>query len=145
MSQPLYDTDFYTWTQTQAEALRAKQWQALDVENLAEEIESLGKRDRRSRDSQLVRLMQHLLKWHYQPLRRSPSWRRSIYQAQTALEDVLEDNRSLREIPPAHLAKLYERARRLAIQDTGLPLSTFPEACPWTIEQLLAPQILPEA
>jgi hypothetical protein len=105
----------------------------------------LGKRDRRSRDSQLVRLMQHLLKWHYQPLRRRPSWRWSIYQVQTAVEDVLEDSPSLREIPPAHLAMLYERARHWTMEDTGLPLSTFPEACPWTIEQLLAPQILPEA
>ncbi len=62
-----------------------------------------------------------------------------------AVEDVLKDSSSLREILPAHLTMLYERARRWAMADTSLPLSTFPEACPWTIEQLLAPQILPEA
>jgi hypothetical protein len=140
-----YDTDFYTWTQAQAEALRAKDWAALDVENLAEEIESLGKRDRRAVESLLEVVALHLLKWIYQPVRRAPSWRTSIRNARHRLAPIVEDSATLRQVPLEHLAVIYRRARRGAADETGLPLSSFPEACPWTVEQLLDDEFLPEA
>ena len=86
----LYDTDFYTWTQTQAGALDAKQWHALDLEHLVEEIADLGYEQRHAVSSQLCRLLLHLLKWRYQPTHRSPSWRRSIRQARHAIARRLE-------------------------------------------------------
>src|SRR6266850_3448057 len=81
MTDTLYDTDFYQWTQAQAAHLRAKEWSALDVDHLAEEIESLGASDRRALRRHLMRLSQHLLKWHYQPQRRGESWQQSIDNA----------------------------------------------------------------
>jgi len=134
-----YDTDFYVWTQAQAETLRAKDWPALDVANLAEEIESLGKRDRRTLRSHLRVLAKHLLKWTYQPdqrARRGASWRRSTANAREAIELVLNDSPSLRRELPDLLAWAYPRAREESYEETGLPLATFPETCPWTLEQL---------
>ena len=152
-----YDEDFYQWTRTQAAALRdnelkelakaLKPLAALDLANLAEEIESLGKRDRRAVESYLEVVMMHLLKWVYQPqerARRGLSWRRSIDNARGRLEKLARDNPSLRELPPALVEHAYHRARRGAARDTGLPLTTFAAICPWNLEQLQDEDFLPE-
>jgi hypothetical protein len=139
-----YDTDFYAWTQRQAEALRGKDVAALDLENLAEEIDSLGKRDRRSVHSHLKVLLLHLLKWAAQPARRGPSWQRSIHNARDTLRLVLDDSLTLQRQLPAILAEAYPRARRQAHEQTGLPSTTFPEACPWSVAQVLDEDFLPE-
>jgi hypothetical protein len=148
MSDPLYETDFYTWTQTQAAALRAKDWAALDIENVAEEIESLGRSDRRAITHQLERLLLHLLKWVYQPqerARRGRSWGGSIRQARQAIADLIEESPSLRDLPAERLARAYTRARLQAMEQTGLPLATFPERCPWLPDQLQDEDFFPEA
>jgi hypothetical protein len=145
MTDPGYDTDFYQWTQAQAAHLRAKEWPALDVENLAEEMESLGASDRRALRSHLMRLSQHLLKWHYQPQRRGESWQQSIDNARLQIELILEDSPSLREFLPQAFTWAYPRGRKEAVKDTGLPLATFPETCPWPLERLLEEDFLPEA
>jgi hypothetical protein len=139
-----YDTDFYAWTQRQAEALRAKDVAALDLDNLAEEVESLGKRDRRSVHGHLKVLLIHLLKWVAQPARRGPSWQRSIHNARDTLRLVLDDSLTLRRQLPAILAEAYPRARRQAHEQTGLLLATFPEVCPWPVEQVLDEDFWPE-
>jgi hypothetical protein len=139
-----YDTDFYTWTQQQAQALRAKDWAALDLAHLAEEIETLGMNEKRAIGRQLQRLLTHLLKWRYQPTHRTPSWRRTIRQARDAITDVLEDNRRLRDHPAQRLPVAYRRARRDAADETGLPLATFPETCEWPPEQVLDEDFWPE-
>jgi hypothetical protein len=147
MSDPLYDTDFYTWTQTQAAAVRAKDWAALDIENIAEEIESLGRSDRRAITHQLERLLLHLLKWVYQPqerARRGRSWRGSVRQARTAIADLIEESPSLHDLPAERLARAYARARVQAMEQTGLPLATFLEVCPWTPAQVLDEAFWPE-
>jgi hypothetical protein len=141
----LYDTDFDAWAQQQAEALRAKDWAALDIEHLAEEVEELRKSERKAVRSQLRRLMSHLLKWQYQPQRRSDSWQATIVDARRLLADDLEDNGSLARELPSLADWAYARARREAAKDTGLPLGTFPEACPWSIAQLRDEDFLPEA
>jgi hypothetical protein len=135
-----YDIDFYAWTQTQATALRAREWKTLDIDNLAEEIESLGRSDRRAITHQLERVLIHLLKWAYQPHQRTRygrSWRRSIYQARHAIADLIDESPSLRDYPAQHVGRAYRRARQHAEIETSLPLATFPEACPWPIEQVL--------
>jgi hypothetical protein len=147
MTHTSYDTDFYRWTQAQAEALRAKDWPALDVSNLAEEIESLGKRDRRPVQSYLVVLLQHLLKWAYQPderKRRGAGWPDSIEEACRQIELILHDSPSLRRQLPDFLAWAYPHARRKAARETRMSLATFPEACPWTPDQLQDEDFLPE-
>jgi Domain of unknown function DUF29 len=144
MPTPNYDTDFYTWTQTQAAALRAKEWTTLDIDHLAEEIESLGINAEHAITRQLQRLLLHLVKWRYQPTHRTPSWRRSIRQARDAIADRLDRSPSLRDYPAQRFSLAYRRARRDAADDTGLPLATFPEVCPWPVEQVLAEDFWPE-
>jgi hypothetical protein len=132
-----YETDFYAWTQAQAAAIRAKDWATVDLEHVAEEIESLGNEQRHAVRSHLRVLLWHLLKWAAQPDHRGASWRTSILNARVEIADRLEDYPSLRPQVPALLASAYPRARRLASTETGLPLATFPETCPWTVEQVL--------
>jgi hypothetical protein len=147
MTDTRYESDFFAWTQAQATALRAKDWAALDVEHLAEEIDSLGRSDRRAITHQLERLLTHLLKWAYQPQQRpryGRSWRRSLRQARAAISDLIEESPSLQDYPAQRLTLAYQRALRLAANDTGLPLAAFPEACPWSLEQILDEDFLPE-
>jgi len=144
MSNTPYNTDFYQWTQAQAAHLRAKEWVALDVDHLAEEIESLGASDRRALRSQLMRLSHHLLKWRYQPQHRGESWQHSIADARLQIELILEDSPSLRNFLPEAFAWAYPRTRKASANETRLPLATFPEACPWSLEQVLDENFFPE-
>jgi hypothetical protein len=145
MTTPDYDTDFYAWAQQQAAALRAKDWAALDLEHLAEEVEELRKTEAKAVQSQLRRLTSHLLKWAYQPVRRSDSWEAMILDARRLVADWLEEDGSLTRELPALFAWAYPRARREAAKDTELPLATFPEVCPWTVAQVLDEDFWPEA
>jgi Domain of unknown function DUF29 len=145
MTEITFNTDFYAWTQAQAEALRAKDWNALDLEHLAEEIESLGASDRRAIRSHLRLLLMHRLKWTYQPDKRSESWKSSMYTARIFIEETVQDSPSLRGFLPEALAWAYVRARQDAADETGLPLTTFPETCPWSLDQLQEPVFLIEA
>lgn len=134
-----YDTDFYEWTQHQAAALAAGHFSELDLANLAEEIESLGRSDRRQLGSRLEVLLMHLLKWLYQPEIRETghSWESTIIEQRGRIEDLLADSPSLRRQVPDLVARHYTRARRLAHGETRLSLETFPKTCPWTVEQIL--------
>ncbi len=139
-----YDHDFYLWTQEQAALLEGRHFDALDIANLVEEITSLGASDRRALISQLIRLVMHLLKWQYQPHEQSTSWRGSIHDARLQMELILADSPSLRRLVPDLLGRYYAHARRQAQTETGLPLATFPETCPWTLdEQILDPDFFP--
>jgi len=141
-----YEQDFYAWTQEQAALLRAGAVHDLDVINLAEEMESLGKSDRRALGSHLRNLVFHLLKWHAQPAGRHPgtSWRASIRNARAEIVVLLDDSPSLRREVAGLLARWYPLAREDASDETDLPLATFPEACPWTPEQILDTTFWPE-
>jgi Domain of unknown function DUF29 len=139
-----YDTDFYRRTQTQAAALRAKAFAALDVETLAEEIESLGRNDRRAIVSHMERLQLHLLKWREQPQGRGPSWRSTIRHARREIAKLLAESPSLHDYPAREMAAAYRHVREDAADETGLPLATFPEACPWAPEQVLDTDFWPE-
>ncbi len=138
-----YDQDFYTWTQQMAIALRQQNWTALDIENLAEEIEALGKSDRRSLKSRLEILIMHLLKWQFQPSQRSNSWKSTITEQRIRIQDLLSDSPSLKNYLGEILPTAYQNGRQLAADETGLTLDTFPETCPYSDEQLLAADDLP--
>jgi hypothetical protein len=144
MTTPDYETDFYAWTQEQAAALRDGKWDTLDRANLAEEIESLGLRDRDAIESQLVRVLLHLLKLTYDPAPRPRrGWRVTVADAR---EKVARKARgSLQHHPANYLPAAYRYARRKAALATGLPLTEFPEACPWSIAQVLEEDFWPEA
>ena len=140
----LYAQDLYAWTQTTAALLRAGTWDALDRAALAEEIESVGKRERREVGRWLQLLLQHLLQWRYQPSERVGSWRHPIRAARREIAAVLADSPSLRDQVPDMLLAGYTEARLDVSDATGLPLPTFPETCPWTPEQVLDPEFWPE-
>lgn len=139
-----YDTDFYTWALTQGQALRAKDWPALDLEHLAEEIESLGNEQAHAVESHLRILTLHLLKWRYQPTRRGKSWRRSLLLARQRIAGRLRRNPGLRPELSVLTTHAYADARSLAALETDLPPATFPETCPWSLDQLQDPDFLPD-
>jgi hypothetical protein len=123
--------------------LRDGRFADLDVENLAEEVEDMGKRDRRVVESRLEVLLLHLLKWQYQPRRRSGSWRATIRVQRSRLELVLRDSPSVRAEVPAMLLRRYPKAVAAAADETGLPEARFPPTCPYTAEQILDEKFLP--
>jgi hypothetical protein len=144
MTTPDYDTDFYAWTQAQAAALRDHKWDTLDVENLAEEIESLGRSERFAIESHLQNLLTHLLKWRYDPATEPRrGWRITIRNAR--LDIAKRALGHLQTYPAQYLATAYRHAREDAADETDLPLTTFPETCPWSVAQVLAADFWPEA
>ena len=145
MSTLDYNTDFYTWTQTQAAALRAKDWPGLDVFHLAEEIESWGNEQAHAVESHLVIVLTHLLKWRYQPERRSRGWRTSVRVGRQQIARRLRRNPGLRPGLPTFLTDAYSDARKRAMDETDLALATFPEACLWPLTQVLDEDFWPEA
>jgi Domain of unknown function DUF29 len=141
MSQ--YDNDFYAWTQTQAAALRAKDWAALDREHLAEEIEDVGNNVRFAIESQMVRLLLHLLKLRYDPARRPRrGWKVTVDAARA--EIAKRATGGLQHHPARYLPDAYRQARRRISLAMDRPLTDFPEACPWTVAQLLDDEFWPE-
>jgi Domain of unknown function DUF29 len=140
----LYERDFYLWLERQAELLREGRLTELDVANLLEEIESMGRKDKKAIQSNLVVVLAHLLKYQFQPKRRSNSWRGSIVEHRRRLRDDLVESPSLRGHAAAAFAQSYADAREQASAETGLPVETFPEQCPYTLEQALHPRFLPE-
>ncbi len=139
-----YDHDFVAWTVHQATLLRQGKWEHLDGENLAEEIESLGKRDRRQLESRVERLMQHLLKWRYQPEERGRGWRSTIWEQRRRIVRMLRDSPSLRPVVATVVVEGYPYARAQALDETRLPEAAIPEACPWTEVQILDDTFWPE-
>ena len=141
----LYDTDFYAWANEQAALLRAGQLSAADIENIAEEIESMGKGEQRELESRLAVLLLHLLKWQYQPKRRGRSWRLTIEEQRRKLTRHLRQNPSLRAKLPEVIADAYGDAILEAERETKLPRSTFPVTCPWSFEQMMDDDFWPES
>lgn len=140
----LYETDFHAWTQREADKLRAGRLSELDREHLAEEIESLGKAQYSELVSRLRVLLQHLLKWQYQPERRGRSWQLTIQTQRIELEDHLSDNPSLKSRLDTALHRAYRLARLDAAQATGLAPEVFPETCPYDVAETLDQGWLPE-
>jgi hypothetical protein len=136
LRQNLYETDFYAWIQEQAKLLRHQEWSQLDLLNLIEEIESLGKQQRAELRNRLKVLIGHLLKWEYQAERRSRSWLMTIRIQRRDTQELLEENPSLKPYLEEALQKIYESGRDLAVGETNLPLKTFPENCPYTLEEI---------
>jgi hypothetical protein len=136
-SLKLYDQDFYLWLKTTAQLLKEKQFNQIDLENLIEEIETMGRSEKKSLKSNLIVLLLHLLKWQYQPNKRSGSWKASIIEHRRRLNDDLEDSPSLNSYLSEILVKCYQEARKQASAETDLSLSHFPTILPFTIEQIL--------
>ncbi|MEY3787822.1 MAG: hypothetical protein RLZ75_2029 [Pseudomonadota bacterium] len=143
MSALAYHQDFYGWTQEQAKLLREHRLNELDLENLLEEVESMGKSEKRELESLLEVLLMHLLKWHYQPNFQGKSWELTIREQKAKSIRHLKENPSLKGQLAETFMYAYEDARLWAARETGLSLDTFPDACPWTFEQVIDPVFFP--
>ena len=130
-----YEADFYSWTRAQAEALRRRSANELDWDNLAEELETLGRSEARELYSRYVVLLTHLLKWIRQPDRRGRSWENTIAIQRRELARHLRLNPGLVSVEAGEFADAYDRARREASSETDLDLAEFPETPPFTLEQ----------
>jgi hypothetical protein len=133
----LYETDFLRWIETTVTQLQQREFAKVDWENLIEEMESMGRSERRRILSNTVILFLHLLKWQYQPSHRSSSWKSSIVEHRQRIRDDLEDSPSLRPHLEKNLDRCYRDAIDRACIETGLPQNSFPETCPYTILEIL--------
>jgi hypothetical protein len=138
-----YDRDFYAWANEQASLLRAGRLAEADIAHIAEEIEIMGKREKRELANHLAILLLHLLKWQFQPHRQGNSWRLSIANNRDRLSSHLDDNPSLKASLPAAVSEAYRYARRDAARQTRLDEGRFPAVCPWTFEQMMDPDFWP--
>ncbi len=136
----LYETDFYQWTQVQATLLRQGTWTSLDIENLAEEIESLGKQQKQELRNRLGILIGHLLKWEYQPELRGKSWKATIWEQREQVLDILQDNPSLKPYLAEAVSKGFRQGISLVLRETPLDFDDLPKECPYAIAQILDPQ-----
>lgn len=134
----VYESDFFKWTKNQANFLKKQEFSKLDIENLIEEIESLGRTEKRTLESYLEILLMHMLKVKYQPKKHTKSWDLSIKNCRQKFKKVLKQNPSLKPKLPNILKDSYESARLDAALETQLDEKTFPLSCPWSIEEILS-------
>lgn len=138
----LYDTDFHQWIQEQLNFLKTQKWEQLDTVNLIEEIEALGRKERQELRNRLGILLGHLLKWQFQPTKRSNSWLGTIKEQRLQIKLLLKDSPSLKSYLDQALPDAYELGLALAIQETQFGEQVFPEQCPYTLDEALDPDFL---
>jgi hypothetical protein len=140
----LYESDFYTWTQEQARLLRERRFDELDLENLVDEVESVGSSEKREIRSRLVVLIGHLLKWKFQPGGRGSSWSDTIFEQRQQISDIVANSPSLRNYQRDQISRMYRAARLLAANQTGIAFGVFPRECPFDSSQVLDLEFFPE-
>jgi hypothetical protein len=139
----LYEADETAWLEAMSELIDQGRLDELDYEHLGEYLSDMAKRDRREVISRLIVLIKHVLKWTYQPKKRTRSWRSTIIAQQQELEDDVSGG-VLRQQAQSNLALAYSRAVTRAAIETGLPTESFPAECPYTLEQLMSPDLAAE-
>jgi hypothetical protein len=143
MLQQLYETDFAKWLETTAQLLKEQRFTELDLDNLIEEIEALSRSDKREIRSRLIKLLSHLLKYTYQPEKRSKSWTSTILEQRRQISLILEDSPSLRNYVTEVFTSCYEKARHEAVDETELFIDQFPPTCPFAEADVLTDGWLP--
>ncbi|AIE73400.1 MULTISPECIES: DUF29 domain-containing protein [unclassified Synechocystis] len=141
----LYETDFNLWIEQTVNQLKSGDIKRLDLDNLIEEIESMGRNNKREVRSRLIILMTHLLKWQHQPEKQSNSWIYTIKEQRLQLKLILQDSPSLKPFLQQVLDDCYQDARKDAAQETKLAPDNFPKESPYTQTQLLDPDFFPES
>jgi len=140
----LYEKDFVAWADRQALLLEQKCFTELDLVSLVEEVKDLANRHRDALDSQLTRLLMHLLKWQYQPQWRSSSWSSTIKEARKQTVRLIRKYPVLAVYVQKVWIECYLNAREDAADETGLPLNTFPLDSPYDLKQVLSAEFMPE-
>ncbi|MBF0606585.1 MAG: DUF29 domain-containing protein [Magnetococcales bacterium] len=143
-ARDLYEVDFYQWVFYNADLLRQGRFAEIDLENIIEELESMGKNNKRELLSRLEVLIMHLLKWQYQPNRRSRSWRATIANQRKEIKLLFADSPSLKHNIEIVIVKGFIDAKQIFEVETGISADTLPETCPYTFEQLMDYGFLPE-
>jgi hypothetical protein len=143
MIKDLYDQDYYLWIMKTIELLNKKKFSELDLTNLVEEIEDMGKSEKKSITSNLRILLMHLLKYKYQSDKRTNSWLFTIVEHRKRLQEAFKVSPSLRRYYEEVFLDCYQDARELASAETGLSMQIFSEVCPFTPEEALNPNYLP--
>jgi hypothetical protein len=143
-NQLLHDQDFYAWANEQAGLLRAGRLSEADIEHIADEIESMGKTEKRELVNRLTVLLTHLLKWQHQSVLRGTSRRLTLEEQRNQIEDHLADNPSLKSTLADTIVAGYRNAILSAARETGMERSVFPPACPWSFQQISDPNFYPE-
>jgi Domain of unknown function DUF29 len=138
-----YDQDFCLWAEQTAQLLRAEQYAAIDLEHLIDEVEDMSRSEKRALLSNARLVLMHLLKYQYQPEKRSNSWLSSIREHRTRLQDTFRDSPSLQGYFQTMYDECYQNARKQAADETGLPLQTFPIESPFTVDDCLDEDFLP--
>lgn len=138
------DDDYALWAAEQAALVRARRIDRLDADNVAEELDGLGRSEEHQIDSRLEVLLAHLLKWQFQPAKRKPGWKASIDEQRIRLARILKKSPSLRTYPEESLRGSFVIGRNQAVSETGLDDSIFPETCPYTVEQVLDATFFPD-
>ncbi|BBC23201.1 DUF29 domain-containing protein [Pseudanabaena sp. ABRG5-3] len=133
----LYTTDFYGWTQEQVNLLRLRKLDSIDINNLIEEIESLGKQQQQELKNRFGVLIGHLLKWQYQPNRRSKNWKYTIQEQRLQIIDLIEQNPSLKSYREEAISKAYQLGLFLVGRETPINPKTLPKQCPYSFEQIM--------
>lgn len=133
----LYEQDFYAWLRHQAALMRERRFEDMDIDNLAEELESMGRSEKRQLVNRLAVLLMHLLKWQFQPERRSNSWKYTLIEQRRRIRKLLEENPSFKPTLTEKIIEAYDLAIPMVIQKTPLEESQLPATCPYSIEQLL--------
>jgi hypothetical protein len=143
----LYETDFYAWTQEQAGMLHNTLIEGLDLENLAIEVEAMGDTVLLALKSNLVRLLEHLLKWQHSPAKNPRrGWKHSIIEHRLRILDSLEGSKRLQNKLPELISQKYKDARKLALaglEEDGIATSLLPQECPWSVEEILNEDFFP--
>jgi hypothetical protein len=139
----LYDEDFLAWTEQQATLVRAGRLDQLDLENLAEELDTMGRSEWSELENRLEVVLMHMLKWDHQPARRSRSWLGTMREQRNALRRLLRRSPSLKRDLGATVAEVYPDALGRASDETGLSPSAFPGQLPYTVAQVLEPEAEP--
>jgi hypothetical protein len=140
----LYERDFNLWVEEQVALLETGAFERLDLAHLIDEIADMARSQRKAIRNDLVVVLAHLLKWRYQPERRSTGWAGSIVEHRRRIREEIEDSPSLAGYPSEVLERCYRGAREQAAAETGLPPETFPVEVPFTAEQALEPGFLPD-
>ena len=139
-----YDKDFYSWTQEQAELLKHGRFSELDIDNLIEEVETMGRSEKRELESRLTVLLLHLLKWKYQDVRQCRSWELSIIEQRLKFEETLKENPGLKSKLDDMLKKAYRYAVIEASKETKISIKIFPELCPWELDKITDSEFYPD-
>jgi len=139
-----YEEDFYSWALLQSNLLRQRCFDQLDLLNLVEELEDLGKRHYEQLESRLMQLIAHLLKWKVQHWKRTNSWRATIRVQRKSIAKLLQRNPGLRSRLGEALQESWDQARDLAIIETDLPEDQFPESCPFNLAEVLDQDFWPD-